>query len=160
MSLRWRVAHRQDKTRTCGPFLNYSFERYLKLLKWPVISNFLQILRSAGSLLHFAGLFDPVSVETIVSVHVMMLPIAFSQLISVLHASWNFFSYSRAWRKSHKNCSRDIGFRDLDGHRSFQMILISSNFFGVSIVVLAVTTHITVLLILSLRYQLGAKLRN
>jgi len=56
-----------------------------------MISNFLQILQSAGRPLHFSGLFDPVSVETFVRVHVMMLSMTFSVLISVLHASWNLF---------------------------------------------------------------------
>jgi hypothetical protein len=56
-----------------------------------MISNFLQILQSAGSPLYFSGLFDPVSEETFVRVHVMMLSMVFSVLISVLHESWNFF---------------------------------------------------------------------
>jgi len=56
-----------------------------------MISNFLQILQSAGSPLCFSGLLDPASVATFVRVHVMTLSMVFSVLISVLHASWNFF---------------------------------------------------------------------
>jgi hypothetical protein len=55
-----------------------------------MISNFLQILQSAGSPLNFCGLWDPLSVETIV----MMLSMVFSVLISVLRASWNFFVFA------------------------------------------------------------------
>ena len=56
-----------------------------------MISNFLQILQSAGSPLHFSGLFDPVSVETFVRVHILMLSMLFAVPISVWHACWNFF---------------------------------------------------------------------
>jgi hypothetical protein len=48
----------------------------------------------------------------------------------------------------------------LDGHKTFQMILLSSYFFSVSIVVLGVMTRITILLILSLQYQLGAEMHK
>lgn len=71
-----------------------------------MISNFLQILQSAESPLHFSGLFDPVSVETFVSVHVKMLSMVFSVLISVLHASWIFFP--PRIRVLEENCTKTV----------------------------------------------------